>query len=146
MKNGRISSSARFPVEAYLIAFNIKQLECGAYHYNIKRGALELLMEGNLRFRQRELISNFLDNPAATIILTSVIARSEVKYALRALQYSYIEAGHIGQNIHLKCTEIGIGSCPVSGFVDDTVIEILDLTEDEIPLYSISLGKELKKI
>lgn len=47
----------------------------------------------------------------------------------------------MGQNIHLACAELGIGSCSVSGFVDDSVIEILDLTEDEIPIYTISFGK-----
>lgn len=47
----------------------------------------------------------------------------------------------MGQNIQLVASEIGIGSCPVSGFVDDTVKKILDLTDDEIPIYSISIGK-----
>jgi len=64
-----------------------------------------------------------------------------VKYGLRAYPYSLIEAGHMGQNIHLTCAELGIGSCPVSGFVDNTLSKILGLTEEEIPIYSISLGK-----
>ncbi|PJC45591.1 hypothetical protein CO037_00750, partial [Candidatus Pacearchaeota archaeon CG_4_9_14_0_2_um_filter_30_8] len=62
------------------------------------------------------------------------------KYGLRAYPYSLIEAGHIGQNILLASSEIAIGACPVSGFVDKKVKEILDLIENEIPIYSISLG------
>jgi len=46
----------------------------------------------------------------------------------------------MGQNILLTSTEIGVGACPVSGFVDRKIQEILDLTENEIPIYSISLG------
>jgi len=46
----------------------------------------------------------------------------------------------MGQNILLASSEIGIGSCPVSGFVDTKMQKILDLTENEIPIYSISLG------
>ncbi len=46
----------------------------------------------------------------------------------------------MGQNIQLASREIGVGSCSVSGFVDKTIREILDLTENEIPIYSISLG------
>ncbi|MFC1682114.1 nitroreductase family protein [Nanoarchaeota archaeon] len=72
------------------------------------------------------------------------MARSKVKYGLRAYPYSLIEAGHMGQNIQLAASEIGIGSCPVSGFIDDTVKKILDLTDDEIPVYSISVGKVKK--
>lgn len=47
----------------------------------------------------------------------------------------------MGQNILLAAAEIGVGACPISGFVDNTIKEILDLTEGEIPIYSISLGK-----
>lgn len=90
----------------------------------------------------KELISPYLENPAGTIVFTSVISRSEIKYGYRAYPYSLIEAGHMGQNILLAATEIGIGACPVSGFVDDTVIKILDLTEGEIPIYTISIGRK----
>lgn len=135
------SGGARFPVEIYLVSFNVEGLEHGAYHYNIKREKLEQLWKKDLRNKRRELISPYLENPAATIIFTSVVSRSEVKYGIRAYPYSLIEAGHMGQNIHLTCAEIGVGSCSVSGFVDDTVKEILDLTDDEIPIYSISVGR-----
>ena len=127
-------------MELYLIAFNIERLNQGAYHYNIKERKLELLWNKDLRNKRKELISPYLSNAAATLIFTSVIARSEVKYGLRAYPYSLIEAGHIGQNIHLACAESGIGSCSVNGFVDNTIKEILDLTDDEIPIYTISIG------
>lgn len=135
------SGGARFPVELYLVAFNIDDIEKGLYHYNIKEGKLELLWEKDLRNKRRELISPYLENPAATIVFTSVISRSEVKYGHKAYPFSFIEAGHMGQNILLTATEIGLGACPVSGFVDKTLIEILDLTEGEIPIYTICLGK-----
>lgn len=136
------SGGARFPVELYLISFNIDRLIPGAYHYNIKKESLELLLDKDLKSKRRELISPYLENPAATVIFTSVLARSEVKYGLRAYPYSLIEAGHMGQNIHLACAEQGIGSCSVSGFIDNSVRDILDLTENEIPIYTISIGWE----
>lgn len=136
------SGGARFPVELYLISFNIKNIKQGIYHYDIKGNNLEVLIEKDLSPEKREIISPYLENPAATIIFTSVIARSEVKYGIRAYPYSLIEAGHMGQNIHLACTEIGLGSCSVSGFADETVKKLLDLTEDEIPLYSIGIGQK----
>ena len=134
------SGGARFPVELYVVAFNVNGLKNGAYHYNLKKESLELLWEEDLKNRRRELISPYLENPAATLVLTSVISRSEKKYGNRAYPYSLIEAGHMGQNIHLTCVNLGIGSCPVSGFVDNSVKEILDLTGDEIPIYTISIG------
>jgi hypothetical protein len=47
--------------------------------YNMKDKCLELLLEKDLGKQRRDLISPYLENPAATIIFTSVIARSEVK-------------------------------------------------------------------
>jgi len=82
----------------------------------------------------------------ALIILTGVLSRSEVKYGCKAYSLSFIEAGYMGQNIQLVATELGIGSCPVSGFINDTIKEILDITEDEIPLFTISLGKKRRSI
>ena len=125
------SGGARFPVEIYYLSYNTENLDNGAYHYNLKKNSLEQLLKKDFtRKEQRELISPYLENPAGTIILTSVISRSEIKYGLRAYPYSLIEAGHMGQNILLASSEIGIGACPVSGFVDKKVIKILDLTEN----------------
>ena len=135
------SGGARFPIELYLFAFNVAGLDQGAYHYNIRDSTLEVLLKRNIKERQRELISPYLENPAATIVFTSVISRSEVKYGYKAYPLSLIEAGHMGQNIHLACAEICVGSCSVSGFVNDTTSELLDLSPDEIPIYTISMGK-----
>jgi len=63
-----------------------------------------------------------------------------VKYGTKAYPFSLIEAGHMGQNILLTANDLGIGSCPIGGFIDETIAEVLDLTEDEIPIYTISLG------
>ena len=135
------SGGARFPIEIYYLSYNTENLENGAYHYNIKKNSLERLLKKDFtRKEQREFISPYLENPAGTILFTSVISRSEIKYGLRAYPYSLIEAGHMGQNVLLASSEVGIGACPVSGFVDKKVKEILDLTENEIPIYSISLG------
>ena len=135
------SAGARFPIEIYLVAYNIESLDKGVFHYNIKQNQLEILLKTDTTRLRRALFSPYLENPAGTIVFTSVISRSEVKYGYKAYPFSFIEAGHMGQNILLACTEIGLGACPVSGFLDDTIIKLLDLGEGEIPIYTISFGK-----
>ncbi|MEX0920270.1 MAG: SagB/ThcOx family dehydrogenase [Candidatus Pacearchaeota archaeon] len=135
------SAGARFPIEIYMIGYNIEGLNKGAYHFNVDNCSLETLLEKDLENRQGEIMGTNIINPAATLALTSVISRSEVKYRHKALPFSYLEAGHMGQNIVLSAAENGIGACPVSGFVDDALIQILDLTEGEIPVYTINVGK-----
>ncbi len=139
------SGGARFPVETYVISFNVKELDPGAYHYNIKDNSLELLLKENFRKKEKKIVSFALHNPSAAIIFTSVISRLEVKYGYKAYPYSFIEAGHMAQNIELTCTQEKIGCCCVGGFIDDVLIEALDLTKYEIPLYVMGLGKISKK-
>lgn len=134
------SGGGRYPVEMYILSFNIQGLDMGVYHYNQKEKNLDVLLRDNIRDRMRNIVSPYIDNPAASIFLTSVLSRSEIKYGKRAYPYSLIEAGHMGQNILLAATEIGVGSCPVSGFINSEIEEMLDLTNDEIPIYSICLG------
>ncbi|MEM3121858.1 MAG: SagB/ThcOx family dehydrogenase [Candidatus Pacearchaeota archaeon] len=136
------SAGGRFPIELYIISYNVKKLDKGAYHYDIENDSLEVLLRKNLDDKIIEICGTNIKNPAATLVLTSVISRSEVKYWYKSLPFSYLEAGHLGQNIVLAAVENNIGACPVSGFVDDTLIKILDLTEGEIPIYTISLGKK----
>ncbi len=136
------SGGARFPVEIYVVSFNVDGVEPGAYHYNILDYSLETLLKKDLRYKEAEIISPFLENTSAAIIMTSVLPRSEVKYGAKAYPFSLIEAGHIGQNIQLTCTKYKIACCSICGFVDDEISKILDLTEDEIPIYVIGLGKK----
>ncbi|MDE1810740.1 MAG: SagB/ThcOx family dehydrogenase, partial [Candidatus Micrarchaeota archaeon] len=134
------SAGARFPIEIYIVAFRVKGLEPGIYHFNSRKFSLETILLSDLKKFETEFVSPFLKNPAGAVVLTSVMSRSEVKYGLKAYPYSLIEAGHMGQNILLSCIKNKVGSCPVGGFVNDRIIELFDLTEDEVPLYVIGFG------
>ncbi len=135
------SAGARFPIEIYLVSFNIAGLTSGAYHYNMQNQSLELLWDKDLHEYEKEIVSPYLSNTALALIFTSVISRAEVKYGAKAYPYSLIEAGHMAQNVQLACTKRNLGSCPIGGFINNRVSQILDVTEDEIPIYVIGIGK-----
>ena len=135
------SAGARFPIEAYLLAFRVEGLDTGCYHLKVRTNELEVLWPADLAARADEIVSPFVSEPAAAIVLTSVISRAEIKYGHKAYPFSLLEAGHMAQNMILAGAANKIGGCPVGGFVDDTIAELLDLTSDEIPLYVIALGK-----
>lgn len=135
------SAGARFPIECYLMAYRVEGLAAGCYHYKVRTHELEVLWPADLASRADEIVSPFISNPAAAIVMTSVISRAEVKYGYKAYPFSYLEAGHIAQNILLAAAGSGIGTCPIGGFVDQTVADLLDLTGDEIPVYVIAAGR-----
>ncbi len=135
------SAGARFPVEVYPIVFNVDGLEPGCYHYDIAGNTLEVLWEKDLSEQVVDIVSPHVTAPAAGLVFTAVIARAEVKYGARAYPFSLLEAGHMAQNMALACTRLGIGCCPIGGFVNDTLVKIIDLTEHEIPIYVLALDK-----
>ncbi len=139
-RRGYPSGGARFPVETYLMAFEIGGLSRGAYHYDVFNNNLELLLEEDLTDKIEHFLSPYISWAPAIFIFTSVISRSEVKYGLNAYRFSLIEAGHMVQNLFLLCTKYGLGGCPVAGFISNTVTEVLDLTEEELPLYAFACG------
>ncbi|MDO8647348.1 MAG: SagB/ThcOx family dehydrogenase [Candidatus Diapherotrites archaeon] len=135
------SGGGRYPIEAYLLAFNIEGLNKGIYHYNVKENRLELLLEEDTSKETNKIMFNQLENPAGVIVLSPTMSRIEVKYGTIALMIALLETGHIGQNICLKATEQGIGSCAITGFERNAMACLLDLdAEEEIPVYCIALG------
>ena len=98
------------------------------------------MLKTNLIEQSQEILNGDLGKAAALIILSGVIGRSEVKYGINAYRFSLIEAGHIGQNISLFCESKGLGSCAIGGFDNDKLSKLLDLTEEEIPLYMFAIG------
>lgn len=134
------SGGGRYPVETYLMVFDAEGLVPGAYHYDVKDNNLELLLEENMSNNSEEILSPYISWAPVAFVFTSVISRSEVKYGVNAYRFSLLEAGHMVQNLSLLCTKYKLGGCPIAGFVNNTVEEILDLTQDEIPLYVFACG------
>jgi SagB-type dehydrogenase family enzyme len=135
------SAGARFPIECYLMAYRVEGLAVGCYHYKVRTHELEVLWPADLASRVDEIVSPFISNPAAAIVMTSVISRAEVKYGYKAYPFSYLEAGHLAQNILLAAAGSEIQTCPIGGFVDQAIVDLLDLTGDEIPVYVIAAGR-----
>ncbi|GFP31416.1 hypothetical protein HKBW3C_02397 [Candidatus Hakubella thermalkaliphila] len=53
-----------------------------------------------------------------------------------------MEPGHVGQNVHLQAVALGLGTVVMGAFRDDQVKEILNLPQDEQPLYIMPVGRK----
>lgn len=51
-----------------------------------------------------------------------------------------MEAGHVGQNIYLQATALGIGTVAVGAFYDEKVEEVVGSRPNERALYVFPLG------
>ena len=78
---------------------------------------------------------------ALDVVITAAYERTTTRYGERGVRYVHMEAGHAAQNLCLQATAMGLATVPVGAFHDDDVAKILELPEDEDPLYIIPVGK-----
>jgi SagB-type dehydrogenase family enzyme len=136
------SAGALYPLEVYVLAPAVTDLEPGVYHYDPFRHRLALL--DSLRFA--ELRATFVDRPlagltAALLVVTGVFWRSRLKYGSRGYRFTLLEAGHLMQNALLATTDLELAALPLGGFHDALLDRLVDADGlDEATLYALALS------
>lgn len=130
------SAGALYPLEIFLLTKD------GMFRYLPEKHGLEIWQESDLREKlaQACLGQVSVAQAPADFLLAADFSRITSKYGERGLRYTYIEIGHVAQNIHLQAVALGLGSVPIGAFFDDQVKALLLLPEDDTPLYVIPVG------
>lgn len=140
------SAGALYPIDTYVVANNVQELEKGLYHYAIRAHALEELRLGDLRLEtaRAALGQSICYDAAAVFVWTAVFYRSKWKYEQRGYRYIYMDAGHIGENLYLSATSLGLGACAVGALFDDELNRLLGVDgEEESAIYMAAVGHPL---
>lgn len=130
------SAGALYPMEMYVVSEN------GIHKYLPADHALRPHKAGDMRARlaRAALGQEFITQAPITLVVAAVYERTTRRYGERGRMYVHMEAGHIGQNLHLQAVALGLGSVPVGAFRDEEVSSVLSLPEGEVPLYLITVG------
>jgi len=137
------SAGALYPIETYVLAHRVEGLAAGVYHYAVQDHALAQVRAGDVRDEivRAGILQNFLGEADVVLVLTSVFQRLRWKYRERTYRYALLEAGHIGQNVYLAATAMGMGACAVGAFNDDAVNTLVGVDGvDEAALYVLAVG------
>ena len=136
------SAGGTYPLEVYLIAGEIDDLETGIYrHLHFDHGLEKVVTGEDLRNELAEaaLGQGFIAEAPATIVLVADFDRTTSRYRERGIRYVHMEVGHATQNIYLQCEALGLGTVAVGAFSDEEVMAILDTEYD--PLMIVPFGK-----
>lgn len=138
------SAGALYPLEIYVVVGNVQGLEQGVYKYNPEEHVIEQVNQGDMRqqLQQSSLNQSSVGDGAIDIVIAGVFERTTKKYGERGNQYVYMEAGHAAQNIYLQAVSLDLGTVTIGAFDEPTIQKILDMNEDEIPLYIMPIGKK----
>lgn len=137
------SGGARYPLEVYVATKGSETMETGLYHYHVPTHSLEQLGGADLyEAICRSTTYEFAKTAPAFLIITSVWERNFDKYRDFGYPIIMIETGHLGQNLLLMATALGIKTRPLAGFRYDELAAALDIEIiNEAPVHFIVLGK-----
>ncbi|BAD85029.1 NAD(P)H-flavin oxidoreductase [Thermococcus kodakarensis KOD1] len=135
------SAGATYPFEIFVVVGRVDGLKPGIYHYDPFEHSLTLVKEGDFRRELQEAALNqeWVGKAAMDIVLVAFYERTTKYYGERGIRYVHMEAGHIGQNIYLQATALGLGTVAVGAFDDERVAEILGTKG--APLYIFPVGR-----
>ena len=138
------SAGALYPLEVYVVVADVQDLTPGIYKYEPHEHQLVRIIDGDKRVELADaaLAQGCVTEGAVAIVFTAVYERTTRKYGDRGIRYVHIEAGHAAQNLCLQATAMDLGAVTIGAFYDEEVAELLNLPEDERPLYIIPVGRK----
>jgi len=95
-----------------------------------KRGELSAAALGQQSVREAPLV----------FVIAADFAVTEAKYGEKAARFVYMEAGHAAENILLQAVALNLGGVPVGAIREAEVKQVLNLPENETPIYLVLVG------
>ena len=137
------SAGATYPLEVYAVAGDVEGITDGIYRYRPHQHELVKVLDGDKRevLAQAALNQQFIAQAPLDIVITAIYERTTGRYGDRGIRYVHMEAGHAAQNIYLQAVALNLGTVVIGAFYDNPVKEILELADDETPLYIIPVGR-----
>ena len=138
------SAGALYPLEVYIVVGDVETLTKGVYQYRPQEHNLKKILHGDKReeLSAAALGQESVKNAALNIVFTAFYERTTAKYGDRGVRYVHMEVGHSAQNVYLQATALDLGTVTIGAFFDEQVIEVLNLSEKEQPLYIMPIGKK----
>jgi SagB-type dehydrogenase family enzyme len=137
------SGGALYPAEIYIGIRKVAEIAPGIYHYKVPGHELELIVPGDQTESLYEICGNqeYARQASVVMLISGVLQRTKRKYGERGYRYVFLDVGHLGQNIYLACTALGLQVMTTCGFYDDEANRILGLDGiDESVLYVVFIG------
>ncbi|MEX5710778.1 SagB/ThcOx family dehydrogenase [Parafrankia sp. FMc6] len=136
------SAGSLQPVNVYVAASRVDDLEPGVYYYQPVRHELELVSPGDPGPSLTSgCMQDFVGTCAATLVLTCSLDRVVWHYGHRAYRSVHLDAGVLAQNLMLVGTALDLATCAVFGFFDDDLNRLVGADgRDEITALALAVG------
>jgi SagB-type dehydrogenase family enzyme len=137
------SAGALYPFEIYAVVGNVKEVEPGVYKYISEENKIVRMIDEDVRepLCAACLGQKMVQEAPVTIFYSAIYNRTTNKYGERGRErYVCMDLGHSAQNIYLQAEAMQLGTCAIGAFVDEEVSKVLQLPQEEEPLYLMPVG------
>lgn len=139
------SGGARHPLEAYVLARNVRGLARGLYHYRPDRHVLERLTKTATPRQIEDYLPSqyWYRGASALVLITAVFERSRWRYDYpRGYRAVLAEAGHFCQTFLLAATWLGLAPFCSMALADSRIERDLGIDGvNESVLYAAGVGR-----
>lgn len=137
------SAGALYPLEVYVVIGNVEGVAEGVYKYRPPEHEIVKVRDEDVRdeLTAAALGQTWVGDGSVVIVFSAVYERTTQKYGDRGIRYAHMEAGHAAQNVYLQAVSLNLGTGVVGAFKDDEVRSILNMSDEENPLYIMPVGK-----
>ena len=137
------SAGGLYPLELYVATQAVTGLEDGIHHYDARAHELELRRPGvaHEALVGLTLGQDMVRDANLVVVVTAVWQRTQYKYGQRGYRHIFLDAGHLGQNLYLVATALGLGPVAIGGFLDSELGALLRLPAGEEPIYVVCIGQ-----
>lgn len=139
------SAGERYGEELFIIAFNVENLDMGVYYYSPAEHALYVVSQDdqlNGKISEISKGQEFIGQAQLFLFLVAVPPRLQYAYPNDFAKLALLDAGHIFQQAILLGESLDIGSCPIGKYDQEKMDQLLQLSEDEVAIYGLTMGKE----
>jgi SagB-type dehydrogenase family enzyme len=142
------SAGGLYPLKVYVAIREkaVTGIEAGIYLYEPEYNLIKQVVVGDKSAEITEYTDQpWVGNAPLCFFVTAEPRITMKKYWHRSMQYIYLEAGHLGQNLQLQGEALGMAVCLVGYYDDSKVSNLLNLSYYDIPVYIISAGMKVKE-
>lgn len=129
-------------LDLYLIVNNVEGVEQGLYYYDFIKDRIYQVDKGNMRSLIGEVNfqNEFSTYSSFLAIIVTDLSRVVPKYYKRAYRMAHVDAGILAGYLQLVAENNNVNSCVIAGYLEHKLEDILNLSENDYPVLTMSFG------
>jgi SagB-type dehydrogenase family enzyme len=142
------SAGATYPLQLYVLIGKVSGIEPGVYKYIPQGHRIIRVIDKDVKalLASAALGQEMITVAPACLFYSADFSRTTGRYGERGRErYVCMDLGHSAENVYLQAEALHLGTCAIGAFNDAEVRAVMQLPENEEPLYIMPIGRYYPK-